>query len=1222
MNREDLLRYRKLLMQENFIFYASEMLRKFDAGEHHERWADLVNSYKRLCVIAARDHGKCKVGSSRVLLADGSYPQLAELVNTSVRVVAYDETRGAWTTAMARVDDFTAPKDLVALRTSSGRIAHVTPEHLYLTPTGWRPASDLAVGDRVSMLYAAPRALSSVRPNLNFGRLGALLGGRPSVGGFAADRTVRAIPHEVFLAADEDIAAFVVAYLTNRTYHPEDPDVLNGISMLLLRLGVPSFIYSRRVYPFVWTELVRLGVPAHVAERERARPDVAPKLAPSGAGLRWDTITRIWSHREGVVPIHVEEHHNYVSDGFLDHNSYAFTFAYPLWMAEKHPGRTGYIFSASQPQADEILLRIQREVDQNPKLQHLRGGAGARWSAKTMEFKNGFILHARGFGTKVRGGHPVMIVNDDILNDESAYSDTIRRKEIDYFYNAVTNMIEPDGQIVVIGCVARGTWVATAEGYRRIEALEPVGATADPRDPRILDANISIRRPAGTNTGRLATATKFFKNGRCATKYIRTHYGFELTSSLPHPVRVLRPDGGEVWTHEPEVGDFVALDVGADLWAPEPTEPRAPTGAFDAHIPEDAYVAGAVWGSQCNRDVGTPHMRGVLGCVPIAAEFVKPEYARYVVPSPVSRPGARVARGRIEINPELFKTITPSVVLQGPKSCALAFLSGFFETCRVKHRHARAELPPAEAEALQLIAANLGGIMRRGTSARYGGGVGPGAVDFDTALELVQVAPPRFRELVRVLKPRTKSTNEWLKSPDVYPDVFPFPELVGLQPPGVGSPFPRLAEVRKQAELRRLRPGEGSNYASDVYKLMASGRRWDRIEEVAPGPDVETFDFVIPDGNAFVSNGVVSHNTPYHAQDLYGDLKQNTQYKVAEFPAIDAAGVPLWPARYNLAKLEERRNEIKSLRFSREFLCVPVSDLSSLFGLGMFQGDPIEQMTVTCGHDGAWWRARGIQSIYIGVDFALSTSTGADFTVIFVIGLDASGNIWVIDILRDRGLSFGDQLSAINSAGQRFRPDLIYVESNQAQRIFGNELIERTNLPIKHFVTTSEKHSLETGIPALRIPIENKKLRIPRGDAASVEKTDVWIDEMRSFTFAKGKVFSVGAHDDTAMAYYIACQAALSNPFSFSFGEQPGDAAALEEQLADVDDMFAAPPRAEARHKRTNLDDPFGFDEEDAASEDALSVTAAPRSAQAPSPVARPAADPGIGLLDFLKRWR
>ena len=136
-------------------------------------------------------------------------------------------------------------------------------------------------------------------------------------------------------------------------------------------------------------------------------------------------------------------------------------------------------------------------------------------------------------------------------------------------------------------------------------------------------------------------------------------------------------------------------------------------------------------------------------------------------------------------------------------------------------------------------------------------------------------------------------------------------------------------------------------------------------------------------------------------------------------------------------------------------------------------------------------------------------------------------------MVRRRGL--------IAKVANLYDPGLVYVESNQAQRIFGEELMRETDLPIKLFQTGDQKNSLSNGVPAIRILLENNKFRIPRGDAHSIEMTDIWIHEMTSMTIRSGKVTSLGDHDDTVSACWIAEQAIKNGSFDFSFEEEEGD---------------------------------------------------------------------------------
>ncbi len=316
---------------------------------------------------------------------------------------------------------------------------------------------------------------------------------------------------------------------------------------------------------------------------------------------------------------------------------------------------------------------------------------------------------------------------------------------------------------------------------------------------------------------------------------------------------------------------------------------------------------------------------------------------------------------------------------------------------------------------------------------------------------------------------------------------------------------------------------------------------------------------VVPGGQ------IVVVGTPLHEADLYAKIKKTGVYAIWHKPAVTPDGKVLWPLRYNLAALTRKKMEIGSIRYTREFLCEPISDDMSIFPRYLFQGEPVIQRAVTLGHTRAYWDALGMK-IFIGVDIAMSAETGADYFVIFSIGVDVLGNRWVCDIERHKGMPYQAQLDAINRTGVRLGATLMYVEAVAAQRIWGEELIRTTALPIKLFHTNAQgthgKYSLETGVPSLRILAENQKYRIPQGDARSVEETETWISEMVSFAWVDGKLQGVGTHDDTVMAFWMANQAANDGGFEFSFGdgETEGEAAELERMLVGTEGPVPGTP--------------------------------------------------------------
>ncbi len=323
--------------------------------------------------------------------------------------------------------------------------------------------------------------------------------------------------------------------------------------------------------------------------------------------------------------------------------------------------------------------------------------------------------------------------------------------------------------------------------------------------------------------------------------------------------------------------------------------------------------------------------------------------------------------------------------------------------------------------------------------------------------------------------------------------------------------------------------------------------------------------------NMIVPGGqIIVVGTPFHQMDLYAELEKNKSYAFRRYQALKPDGTALWPERYNTTKLEAKKEEIGTIRFTREFQCEPIGDDMSLFPGHLFRGDPTEQLNMKLGMSAKFWDSAGITR-YMGVDFALSSSVKADYTVIWTMGVDKLGNRWIVDIQRAHGLPYQEQQSLIVEAARKYKPSLIFLEANQMQRIFGDELIRKTDLPIKKFITGVQKNSLETGVPSVRILLENQKFRIPRGDARSVEETNVWIEEMRSFTWAGGKLQGVGGHDDTVMACWICDQAIKQGGFSFSFGDEKDDVAAQEE----LDDFLglSKPKRKKNAKGEEGLDD-------------------------------------------------
>ncbi len=289
---------------------------------------------------------------------------------------------------------------------------------------------------------------------------------------------------------------------------------------------------------------------------------------------------------------------------------------------------------------------------------------------------------------------------------------------------------------------------------------------------------------------------------------------------------------------------------------------------------------------------------------------------------------------------------------------------------------------------------------------------------------------------------------------------------------------------------------------------------------------------------------LVCVGTPYHAADLWGFLRHNRQYTFKKYPGIirdkDTGNErALFPWRWTLKRLYDKREEIGSVSFTREILCEPISDELSIFPSYLFP--PLFDPVLTLRPSLQEIRQRK-WSTYMGVDIARSANVGADYFVVYTIAKDKMGNVIICDINRSKGLQFRTQLEKISQDALNYDPGLIFIESNAMQQIYTDEMRRLTDLPVKEFITlATNKYPLDRGIPGLRILLENEKVIIPRGDEYSRRMTDIWIEEMSMFGYIDGKLQGIGSHDDTVSGFWFACEAAKAGGFSFAFGDEDDD---------------------------------------------------------------------------------
>lgn len=297
---------------------------------------------------------------------------------------------------------------------------------------------------------------------------------------------------------------------------------------------------------------------------------------------------------------------------------------------------------------------------------------------------------------------------------------------------------------------------------------------------------------------------------------------------------------------------------------------------------------------------------------------------------------------------------------------------------------------------------------------------------------------------------------------------------------------------------------------SSIYSL----EQREKLRDLFKGsitPIVEPYGFNIVDG------------TPYQANDLYSELKQDPKFKVFEYPAIFPDGRLLSPDRFTFKKLMQEKESLGTLVFSREYLVVPISDDSTIFPWEILKRSTIgmEQIRLV---DNIESFPIKLTRVVIGCDFAVSGNVGADFTCYTVWGKDVNNNFYLLHIFREKGISHNEQLHKIDLLNRTFKPNEIVVENNGFQAILADMAVQMGIPNIYPFTTTAgNKKDLRTGWASLSALFERGSMKCPY-HPDSKAKVDHMFGEFNSVAFRsdKGTLESISGHDDTVSSSFMA----------------------------------------------------------------------------------------------------
>lgn len=265
--------------------------------------------------------------------------------------------------------------------------------------------------------------------------------------------------------------------------------------------------------------------------------------------------------------------------------------------------------------------------------------------------------------------------------------------------------------------------------------------------------------------------------------------------------------------------------------------------------------------------------------------------------------------------------------------------------------------------------------------------------------------------------------------------------------------------------------------------------------------------------------------TPFTYTDIFAQLEENPAYTVNKYPCLTSMNEPLWPERWDYDALMQRKAEIGSLKFTREYLCVPISTGTALFNPEFIAKCKNKDYVLRLGHR----KDKGYK-YYVGVDPAISTD--GDYNVITVIEVDDEKNKTIVHVDRAKNVDFRENIEKIRLIGRIFEPEEILYETNTFAKAFTQELRNISDLNVRDFTTTRKKK--QEIILSLQMNIENGKINFPYGDNNSRNLTNTLIEELSMFSIThSGRFEGVGAHDDLVMslALAVACSTKTQDVF-------------------------------------------------------------------------------------------
>jgi hypothetical protein len=331
----------------------------------------------------------------------------------------------------------------------------------------------------------------------------------------------------------------------------------------------------------------------------------------------------------------------------------------------------------------------------------------------------------------------------------------------------------------------------------------------------------------------------------------------------------------------------------------------------------------------------------------------------------------------------------------------------------------------------------------------------------------------------------------------------------------------------------QLRLSNGAFMVNRPYSMNIKGYRANIIilDEIDSYEETEIyFDYVVP--RLIPGGKIIGISTPEEGTSTLMELiwlrdKGIGEYIFKTYVAIInpkdpndlSTGESIWEEEFSIEELMRRRNELGEQKWQKNYMCNALTE-----GEGsIFKAESIEACK---NYEIGFTSENYDEEIYIGCDFAISSSPTGDYDAFVVIGKKKDlatikyGERW-------KGTEVPEKVKRIEELYHRYGATMIVCDNSG----IGAEVIRQlrlNGLPVdSQSFHSGERNVLLNNLLAL---VANKKIVIPknREDLQAIEFANILEYELFSFREIKSlssghtSYVSKGTHDDTVMGLAMA----------------------------------------------------------------------------------------------------